>query len=261
MPRRAFTLIELLVVLTIIALLVGILVPVLASARSSAIGTLCLANQSQLVTGVHAHAADNRGHIPYGPEERDGGVSSGGDDFYVINGMATSLISDKFGTPVGAGLMLDDYIQETPEILFCPGTDQEVVASAQLAQVGTGSAISGYVYRHGSNEFLDLFEYRLFDKPMDTQTKVDDLGLNRDGDEARALFVDNNFLLAPGSFYYNLFHRSNHGESFVNIAYVDGHAEQRDNTTGRYSANIVGTNLYNAIGKMLDVLEEADRPD
>lgn len=260
MFRHAFTLIELLVVLVIIGLLMALLVPVLAAARKSAFGSVCLSNQRQLMVAVQSHAADNKGHLPFGPVEPNGGLSSGADDFYVINGMVTSLITDKFGTQVGAGLMLDDYLVETPEILFCPGADQQIVAADELAKVGTDSAISGYLYRHGSNTFADLFEFSATGSPLDDRTRLDDLGTNRNGVDATAVFADNNFILDPGSAFYNLFHRSNHQREFANIAYADGHAEQRSNQGGEYEAEIVGTNLLSAIGKMMQVLERGDEP-
>ena len=259
--HRAFTLIELLVVIAVIGVLMAILFPVLASARSAAIGSSCLSNQRQLMIAASAYATENGGRIPYGPEETNGGVLSGVDDLYIINGMTTSLISDKFGRVVGAGLMLDQYLQETPEILFCPGSDQAVVAQEELDRVGTGSAISGYYYRHGSNTTDDLDEHRTTGAPMDTRTRLDNLGLNRNGDEARALFVDNNFILPDGSSFYDLFHRSNHDRQYVNVAYADGHAEQRTNLDSKYEVNVVGTNLYSAIDKMVEVFELADVSD
>ena len=258
MTRRAFTLIELLVVIAIIALLIGILLPVLATAREAAIGTTCLANNSQMMVGVHQHAADHHDRIPFGPIESTGGESNGADDFYVINGMTTSLISDKLGRPVGAGLMLDDYLGQTPEVLFCPGADQNVVAQEQLDQVGTGSAISGYLYRHGSNTLLDRLQHNANQQPMDRHTRLSQMGSNRNGSAITAMFMDNNFLLTPGSGFYDLFNRSNHGTDYVNIAFHDGHAEQRTNADGRYSVDVIGTNLYAAIVKMVVAMENAD---
>ncbi|MEM1355802.1 MAG: prepilin-type N-terminal cleavage/methylation domain-containing protein [Planctomycetota bacterium] len=257
--RPAFTLIELLVVISIIAVLLALLVPVLASARSAAQGSSCLSNQRQLLTAVSAYAVDHDGRIPFGPEEPNGGVSSGADDLYIINGMTTSLISDKFGRVVGAGLMLDDYLTETPEILFCPGADQPVVGQEELSKVGTGSAISGYLYRHGGNTDDDLDQFRLTGTPLDRRTRLDNLGVNRNGDDIQALFMDNNFIV-PGSFF-EIFNRSNHNRAYVNIAYADGHAEQRNNRDSRYEVNIVGTNLFAAIDLMVGVFDEADRPD
>lgn len=259
--RQGFTLIELLVVIAIIGALLAILMPVLATARSVAIGSTCLSNQRQLLIAVTAYATENDGLMPYGPVETNGGVLSGVDDFYIINGMATSLISDKFGREVGAGLMLDQYLQDTPEVLFCPGSDQDVIAKEQLDRVGTGSAIGGYYYRHGSNTTDDLLAFRNNGTPMDTRIRLDNLGLNRNGVDATALFMDNNFILPEGSSFTSLFGRSNHERDYVNVVYVDGHAEQRDNRTGRYEVEVVGTNLYAAIDKMVEIFEEADLPD
>ena len=258
MVRRGFTLIELLVVITIIALMISILVPVLGAVRTTAIGTLCLANQSQLTVGVHQHAADNKGEIPYGPIEPGSGQLNGADDFYFINGMTTSQISSKLGDPVGAGRMIDLYLGDSPQVLFCPGADQNIKAQEELARVGTGSVISSYIYRHGSNTRDELLQAIISQDRLDDPPRIGQMGKNSLDQDVSALFIDNNFILVPGSSFYDAFHRSNHEEKFVNIAYVDGHAEQRDNSDGKYSANIIGTNLYVAVNLMRDALERAD---
>ena len=254
--RRAFTLIELLVVIAIIGVLLAILVPVLASARESVYGVNCLSNQRQLMIAVTAHAADHRGQIPFGPVERDGGVASGLDDLYIINGMPTSLISDKFGRVIGAGTLLSEYLADTPQVMFCPGADQPVVVSEQLDRVGRDTAIGGYIYRHNGSTFTDLENYQDRGVPMDQRTQLDNLGTNANGDAIQALFIDNNFIVKAHSFDY--FHRSNHNRNFTNIAYADGHAEQRANVDSRYEVNIVGTNLINAIDQIMEVFEAAD---
>lgn len=255
---QGFTLIELLIVLFIIGLLVSILLPVLTSARASAVGTLCLANQNQLMTGVHQHAAEHDGEVPYGPIEPGPGQLNGADDFYFINGMTTSQVSSKTGQPVGAGLMLDRYLSSKPEVLFCPGSDQPIDANHQLAQVGKGSVISGYIYRHGSNTNVELLNAFGSGDRLDDVPRLGALGKNSQGLDIAALFADNNFL---ANAFSGAFYRSNHRELFVNIAYADGHVEQRDNRAGRYSADISGTNLYAAIYKMRAVLERADAPE
>lgn len=257
--RRAFTLIELLVVIAIIGVLLAILMPVLASARDAATGVRCLSNQRQLMVAVSAHAVDNRGQIPYGPVERDGGVPSGLDDLYIINGMPTSLISDKFGRVIGAGLLLADYLSETPEVMFCPGADQPVVVSEQLDLVGRDTAIGGYLYRHNGSTFDDLADHIDFGAPLDQRIQLDNLGLNANGESIRALFADNNFIVNSAS--YDYFYRSNHDRSYANIAYSDGHAEQRRNDGNRYEVNVIGTNLISAIDQIMEVFEEADRTE
>jgi prepilin-type N-terminal cleavage/methylation domain-containing protein/prepilin-type processing-associated H-X9-DG protein len=62
--QPGFTLIELLVSIAIITLLVGLLVPALAAARSRSRATKCLVQARQVVTGIGAFAADNKGRLP-----------------------------------------------------------------------------------------------------------------------------------------------------------------------------------------------------
>lgn len=268
MTRRAFTLIELLVVITIIALLISLIVPVLASARDAAFGTSCMVNQDQLMTGVFAFATDNNGFIPFGPEEGKqynpprGGEDSGGRDFYVIDGMVTSEIFTRAGEPLGSGLLFDDYMDQAEEAFFCPGTDDGITVSAELDKIGTESVISGYLYRHGGNTFVDLIQFNSnpTTKRLDSRTRLDQLGLNRNGDAITALFADNNFQTADGSTFAFL-DRSNHDRVFSNIAFADGHVEQRSNLDGRYVADIGGTTLINGLDRILGVFEAADVPE
>ena len=245
-PPRAFSLIELLVVIVIIALLVGILLPTLASSRDAARQTVCLVNLKQLITGVANYSVNHRGLIPYGPSS--GGLS-GGTDFFVVDGQVTNQISTETGAPMAAGLMLGDALLDTPESLFCPGVDTELHARTELAKVGSDFALSSYRYRHGSNTLT-------YTHP-ETQPRLESLGDNRLGTPARALFMDHNFLLSPGSFYRPLFHQTNHDQSPVNLAYIDGSAITSENRDGRFSAD-VGTNLYAGLNLMLLSFERAD---
>jgi prepilin-type N-terminal cleavage/methylation domain-containing protein len=246
MRRCAFSLIELLVVLVIIALLIGILLPALASTREAARQAVCLANLKQLTTGVTNFAVNEHGRIPLGPSSNG---LSGGTDFYVVDGQVTNQISTETGEPMAAGLMLGDALLDVPEALFCPGVDTELQAQAELDKVGSDYALSSYRYRHGSNTFG-------YTHPV-TQPRLDDLGVNRFGSPARALFMDHNFLVSEGSFYYSLFHQTNHAQRAVNLAYADGSANTVENHDGRFTAD-VGTNLYAGLEKMLLNFERAD---
>ncbi len=258
LTRRAFTLIELLVVIAIIGLLIGLLVPVLAAARDAAIGSSCLSNQHQQMIAVQQYAAEHKGEIPFGPDDYS---PSGAADFYIYPGMTTSQVSLRDGQPVGAGLLIDEYLTSTADVLFCPGTDQEVNVQQELAKVGREQAVSAYLYRHSGTTLSDVIQSRIRNTPIRHDLKLDRLGDNSRGEPIRALFLDYNFLLAPGSSFYDLFNRSNHGSAYVNAAYSDGHAEQLDNSDGRYSVDVIGTSLHSALNKMVTAMEEADRPD
>ena len=62
--RRAFSMVELLVVLAVVMALIGILLPGLQSARRTAYGVICGANQRQIGIGLLLWSEDHSGHLP-----------------------------------------------------------------------------------------------------------------------------------------------------------------------------------------------------
>jgi prepilin-type processing-associated H-X9-DG protein/prepilin-type N-terminal cleavage/methylation domain-containing protein len=105
---RAFSLIELLVVIAIIALLVGLVLPALASARSQAKATACMANLRGAGQAFELYAGDHRGLVV--PSYTMTGTSGAG---VPLDGWGPIL--DRDGYLTGAG---ESQLRGSP--LTCP---------------------------------------------------------------------------------------------------------------------------------------------
>ncbi len=251
--RRAFTLIELLVVIAIIAILAALLLPALASARDQGRKAACLSNLRQMGIGLINYATDNDGRIPFGPKAPP---FTNPADFYPSTGAPTSLISLQSGAPVGLGLMLAQQLAGQPKVLFCPGSDQPLDASAELARVGTSQAQSSYYYRHAGNT-------RLYDspgsQPRPDNIQLDRLGNNRNGVPIRALALDTLFLCPPDLAPFNVKPRTHHRQRFADILFSDGHVVSQPNADGRLTVDLQNyAEIRSAFDKILKVLEQAD---
>jgi prepilin-type processing-associated H-X9-DG protein len=154
------------------------------------------------------------------------------------------------------GLLLQSYVAHEPKVLFCPSSDQPFNSDAQLAQVGIGQAQCSYYYRHAGNT-------QLFDDSSNpfvpTNTKLDNLGVNRNGLPIRALAIDTEFLCSPALASYNVLPSTHHQQLYANILFSDGHTVARPNTNGRFVVNL-GSNIdpAEAFSMILSVLEQAD---
>jgi prepilin-type N-terminal cleavage/methylation domain-containing protein/prepilin-type processing-associated H-X9-DG protein len=250
--RRGFTMVELLVVIAVLAILAALLLPALASATAKVRRASCLSNLRQAGMAIRMYADEHEGRIPYGPKAPPF-ISPA--SFYPSTGTPTSLLSIYNGEPVGLGLLLRAYLADAPRVLFCPGSDQPLDASTELARVGVGQAQGSYYYRHGGNT-------RLFDdpaEPLPPHPQLDHLGLNRRDRPVRALAIDTQFLAPPALESFNVKPRTHHQRRFVNILFADGGAVSRSNNDGRFLVDVQDyVALRNAFDRILRVLEEAD---
>ena len=252
-PRGAFTLLELLVVIGIVAILAALMLPALASAREASRRTACLGNLRQAAIAIQCYADDNDGSIPYGPKAPPFTSPA---SFYPSTGAPTSLLSIRGGAPAGLGLLLRDYLAHQPKVLFCPGADQPMNASVELAKVGSNQAQCSYYYRHGGNTLL-------FDPLSSTNApahiQLDNLGNNRLGLPIRALAIDVEFLCPPGLESFNLKPTTHHRQRVVNVLFADGHVLSRLNQDGRFTVDLRNyADIDDGFNRILSVLEHAD---
>ncbi len=251
--HTAFTLVELLVVIAIIAMLIGLLTAALGAAFDASQLATCASNQRQVGIALINYSGDYDGVIPYGPKPSPKGVV----DFYIVEGLVTSQLSlYRTGEPVGIGLLLDDYLSETPEVLFCPGTDDGMDAAEELAKVGQTQAVSGYFYRHGSNTLSDATTPRP-GRLLDDNILLRDLGLNRNGQPIRALLMDQNFKPGTGIPAFGVVKRTNHGSNVTQVLYYTGDVQRHRNDDEQFTAEVTGS-VHLGPEMILRAFEEAD---
>jgi prepilin-type N-terminal cleavage/methylation domain-containing protein/prepilin-type processing-associated H-X9-DG protein len=252
LPDRAFTLVELLVVIAIIAILAALLLPAMAAAKANGKRIACISNLRQIGVAVRAYSLDYNGLIPYGPQAP---AFISPEDFYPSTGAPTSLISLASGAPVGLGLMLQGTLASQPRVLFCPGSDQPLNDTAQLAQVGVGQAQCSYYYRHAGNTNL----FSTMGGPfVPDHIRLDNLGNNSKGLPIRALAIDTEFLCPPQLALFNVTPSTHHRQKLANILFSDGHAVTRPNANGQFTVDLSLGESQQAFALIMGVMEQAD---
>jgi prepilin-type N-terminal cleavage/methylation domain-containing protein len=253
MKKKAFTLIELLVVVAILGILMALILPTIAAAKAAARKAACISNLRQIGIAINLYSHDNDGLIPYGPQAPPFTSPA---DFYPSTGAPTSLLSLRNGAPVGLGLLLQRYLSNKPQVLFCPGRDAPIDAAAELVKVGANQAQGSYYYRHGGNT-------RLFDDPNEAglppHLRLDNLGFNRTNQPIRALVLDAQFLCPPDLQAFSVKPVTHHQRKFVDILYADGHSVSRPNRDNRFTVDVRDyAQLRDSFSHILEVLERAD---
>jgi len=243
--------VELLVVIAILATLAALLLPALARAKAAGRKAACISNLRQLGVAIQTYAQDHNGKIPYGPTAP---AFTHPAEFYPSTGSPTSLISLRSGAPVAMGLLLKEYLATTPNVLFCPASDQALNEETELARVGVTQAKGSYFYRHAGVT-------QLFYTPPDPvpHLKLHDLGSNRNGRPIRALALDSQFLCSGDVATYGVTPSTHHQQKIADALFSDGSVAALANANGRFTVDVRNNaDLYDAFNRILRVLEAAD---
>jgi prepilin-type processing-associated H-X9-DG protein len=151
--------------------------------------------------------------------------------------------------------LLESYLAKTPEVLFCPGSDQVLSAKSELAKVGKKQAQSSYYYRHGGN--TNLFEPKggVPEPPL----RLGDLGDNRKGKPIRALVIDTLFIAPDTLKSFGVLTLTSHKRKFANVLYMDGRVSSLNNADGRFTIDVTDySKIRGTFGEILSVFEKAD---
>ena len=236
--RPGFTLIELLVVVAVVALLISILLPSLSRARSQSRVTVCLSNLHEIGLGIQSYAMQYNDAIPRGPTE------PAPFDLMATNQVWLGETFTEYG-PLGIyknqglGDLLDVDMRD-PRVLYCPADDTND-PEEELEKVE----------RRGEDDAYCSYFYRQRDQT--TRDRLDHLGVNDLGLEARALVFDANSI-GEGDY-----RRTNHEARRVNILYLDSHAQTVENERNVFSLLAEDLFGYEAIERRLnEILVAAD---
>lgn len=247
-------------VAAIISLLMSLLFSGLSSARRSAKRSLCLTNIRTTLGAIQLYASEHNDVIPFGPIAPPARPSN----LYPVTGLVTSQLSLSDGRPMALGLMVKTYLGNEPEVLFCPGSDDDVDATAELAKIGKEQAIGGYYYRHASSTLETPSEVakRGFGV-LKEHIRLSRLGKNSNGKRIRTLVADQNFVTNVSLDMFGIRNRTNHAQEYVHAGFVEGNAmgfrnRDEDGDGSRDLTVDVGNFPYEGPNFILDMFERLD---
>jgi prepilin-type N-terminal cleavage/methylation domain-containing protein/prepilin-type processing-associated H-X9-DG protein len=180
--RAAFTLVELLVVIGIIAILAGLLLPSLNRAQSQARSIKCLSNIRQIIQGMMAYSAQNRGYIvpsynlPFAPGAT---TNDNGGPNQPLDGWACILARDGFVPTSGENQPpgMPFYLVDTDSVFYCPDTvDTPGIINGQTTQSGTAADQAN---PRGYADWPMIFTVAGSDSEPKQDTTIPDRGFNK----------------------------------------------------------------------------------
>lgn len=131
--RRAFSMVELLVVLAVVMALIGILLPGLQSARRTAYGVICGANQRQIGIGLLLWSEDHSGHLPES-------MLQDNDEFAEMMAVTTGATGEDSRSTAqydGLGRLWEYRYIDTPQCLHCPAHHHKHTFEANVPDYGS----------------------------------------------------------------------------------------------------------------------------
>jgi prepilin-type processing-associated H-X9-DG protein len=154
-------------------------------------------------------------------------------------------------------LLLQHYLGHQPRVLFCPGSDQPIDATAELEKVGKTQSQCSYYYRHAGA--THLFDPPTLNIDAPEHVMLNSLGQNRNNRQIRALVIDTMFLCPPALEAFNIKPRTHHRMKLANILYADGAVTSHANVNNKFTVDVRSYgDLYQAFDRILKVFEAAD---
>jgi len=206
MNRKGFTLIELLVVIAIISILAALLFPALSTTLERGRRTACRSNLRQLNIACTTFSVDNGGWYPW-----TSNAVTPWDD--VADGAMSSQASGK--TRVLAQRLNNAGLITDPRAWLCPSDRKDGAANNidvlpadnfdDINNIGNVSFM--YIVGYNDRDFPSPSEYPVF---ADESNKIEN-GAATPGNMPK---IDEN---------------DNHGASFRNVVFLDGHVEALEN--------------------------------